>query len=67
MVLIVVLEECDDVVLEYDCGAEEEGPEVDHALEVGGAEDDVGEGDGADDFAAAGLGASGFSFGGGHG
>lgn len=55
VVLIVVLEECEDVVLEYDGGAEEEGPEVDLTLEVGGAEDDVGERDGADDFVAAGF------------
>lgn len=67
MVLIVVLEECEDVVLEYDGGAEEEGPEVDLALEVGGAEDDVGEGDGTDDFAAIGLAGGGLGFGDGHG
>lgn len=67
MVFIVVLEGGDDVVLEYDCGAEEEGPEVDHVLEVGGAEDDVGEGDGADDFAAARFGAGRLSFRCGHG
>lgn len=53
--LIVVLEECEGVVLEYDSGAEEEGPEVDLALEVGSAEDEVGEGDGVDDFVASGF------------
>jgi hypothetical protein len=45
-VFIVVLKECHGIVLEDDCGTEEGEPEVDHALEVGAAEDDVGEGDG---------------------
>jgi hypothetical protein len=67
VVFIVVLKECHDIVLEDDCGAEEGGPEVDHALEVGGAEDDVGEGDGADYFAAAGLSATGLGIWDGHG
>jgi hypothetical protein len=55
VILIVVLEECEGVVLEYDSDAEGEGLEVDLALEVGGAEDDVGEGDGVDDFVASGF------------
>lgn len=67
MVFIVVFEECNDIALEHDCGAEEEGPVVDHALEVGGAEDDVGEGDGADDFAAGCAGRCGLNFGDGYG
>lgn len=67
VMLMTILEECHNFVLEDDCDAEEESPEVDHALEVGAAEDDVCEGDGADDFAAAGFDGGSLSFGDGHG